>query len=119
MNFTTAKHDCMQFILSKSSLILFKTRYPLVVYHENADVIPFIASISPVKKLLFTTWGGLSMQGGHMVLLWKYGCGCVLVKFLSSSFFKRYYKSKDIQAFSCNWTTSTFLILNFGFGSLN
>ena len=55
-----------------------------------------------------------------MVLLWKYSFyvnGCVLVKFLSSSFFKRYmyYKSKDIQAFACNWTTSTFLILNFGF----
>ena len=54
-----------------------------------------------------------------MVLLWKYGCGCVLVKFLSSSFFERNYKSKDIQAFSCNWTTSTFLILNFGFSSFN
>ena len=57
-----------------------------------------------------------------MVLLWKYSFyfnGCVLVKFLSSSFFKRYYKSKDIQSFSCNWTTSTFLILNFGFSSLN
>ena len=45
MIFTTAKHDCMQLILSKSSLILFKTRHPLVVYPENADVLPFIASL--------------------------------------------------------------------------
>lgn len=45
MIFTKAKHDCMQFIMSKSSLILFKTRYPLVVYHANADVLPFTASL--------------------------------------------------------------------------
>ena len=45
MIFTTAKHDCIQFILSKSSVKLFKTRYLLVVYPENADVLPFITSL--------------------------------------------------------------------------
>lgn len=63
MIFTTAKHDCMQFIMSKSSLILFKTRYPLVVYHENADVLPFTASLqsksyfSPLERGLVINIG--------------------------------------------------------------
>ena len=110
----------MQFILSKSSLILFnKTRYPLVACPENADVhvLPFIASLQ--TKSYFSP-----LERGYQcrVAMWFYSGSSFYFNVLRVGwlhFFKRYYQYKDIQAFTCNWTTSTFLILNFGFGSLN
>ena len=107
----------MQLILRKSSLILFKTRYPLVVYPVNADVLLFVASLhsksyfSQLKRgyqCRVATWfcSGSSFYFNVLCVGWLH-------------FFKRYYQYKDIPAFSCNWTTSTFLILNFGFSSFN
>ena len=107
----------MQFILSKSSLILFKTRYPLVVYAVNADVLLFVASLQ--SKSYFSP-----LERGYQcrVATWFYSGSSFYFNVLRVGwlhFFKRYYQYKDIQAFTCNWTTSTFLILNFGFGFLN
>ena len=86
----------------------------------NANVLPFVASLH--SKSYFS-----SLEKGYQsrVATWFYSGSSfyfnVLVKFssLAPLFQEVLHQYNDIQAFTCNWTTSTFLILNFGFGSLN
>lgn len=107
----------MQLILSKSSLILFKTRYPLVVYPENADVLPFIASLqsksyfSPLKRgyqCRLATW----FCSGSIVSILM--C-CVLV---GSTFLRGTINTKIFKPFLVTGLLQL-SSLNFGFSSLN
>ena len=82
MIFITAKHDCMQFVLNKSSPILFKLDILLFFYPVNANVLPFVASLH--SKSYFS-----SLEKGYQsrVATWFYSGSSfyfnVLVKFSS------------------------------------
>lgn len=124
---TTSKHDCMQFILNKSSFTLFKTYtciYPLVFLSCECKInlllttkkVTMYCTFHHLREAINVGWP----HGFTLEVVYTLTVVCWLRFQVWLQFFKRYYQSKDIQAFACNCTTSTFLIiLNFGFGSLN
>ena len=71
MIFITAKHDCMQFVLNKSSPILFKLDILLFFYPVNANVLPFVASLHPKSYFIFHHLRGVINVGWPHGLLWK------------------------------------------------